>query len=98
MVVVGQGQIARKIDFDAMPFADGDGRKNIEEAVQDLGRGLRGALCKSFAHAIAPGLCKNTTGARFGYRANGAHGKRSAEDAQVMVVDLIAENRIASLV
>src|ERR1700730_8778133 len=98
MVVVGQGQVAREIDFYAMPFADSDGRKNIQKPVEDLRGGLRGALPESLAETIRAGLGKDTPCSCFGDRADGADGERSAEDALVMVVDLIAEAALATMV
>jgi len=50
--VVGQREVARQIDFDPVPLADGDGRKHIQEFVENLGRGLRHALRESLAHEV----------------------------------------------
>ena len=45
-----------------------------------------------------PDCVRTTARARFGDRADGADGERSAEDAQVMVVDLVAKAGVAGLV
>ena len=52
VVVVGQREIARKIDFHAMPFADRDGGHDVQELVEDLRRRLRRALRESLAHEV----------------------------------------------
>jgi len=81
-----------------MPFADGDGRKYVEETVEDLRGGLRGTLSESLAEAIGAGLGQEATRSPFRGSADGADGERSAEDAQVMVVDLVAERSVPRLV
>src|SRR5439155_17213996 len=69
--VVGQREVARQIDFDPVPLADGDGRKNVEKTVEDLRRGLRGALRKSLAHEISAGRGQSTGGSAFGHSSTG---------------------------
>src|ERR1700687_829858 len=81
-----------------MPFADGDGRENIQKPIENLRGRLRCALPESLAKTVRAGPGQDATRSRFGGGAYGANGERSAEDAQVMVVDLIAETRIASLI
>ena len=54
VVIVGQGDIAREIDPHAIALADGDGGKDVEKAVEHLGRGLPGALGKSLPHESLP--------------------------------------------
>ena len=88
--VVGQREVARQIDFDPVPLADGDGRKNVQKSVEDLRRGLRGALRKSLAHEISAGRGQSAGGSAFGHSSNGANGERSAKDAEIVVVDLVA--------
>ena len=39
--VVGEREVARQIDLDPVPLADRDGRKDVQEFVEDLSRGLR---------------------------------------------------------
>ena len=56
VLIVGQGEIARQIDFDAVAFADGDRGHEVQELVEDLRGGLRGALPESLAHEIGAGL------------------------------------------
>jgi len=53
--VVGQREVARQIDLDPVPLADGDGRKHVQELVEDLGGGLCGALGKSLPHKVGSG-------------------------------------------
>src|SRR5579862_6633632 len=90
IVVVRQREVARKIDFYSMAFADGDRRHDVQEFVEDLRGGLRGALSKSLAHEIAAGRGESSTRASFGHGSERADGKGETEDAKVVVVDLIA--------
>src|SRR5208283_3896986 len=89
VVVVGQGEIAGEVDLDAMPFANGDRRGNVQKSVQDLRGGLSHASGKSLAHEVAAGRGECAAGSRFANRTNCANGERDAEDAETVVVDLV---------
>src|ERR1700733_1311751 len=90
IVVIRQREVARKINFDSMAFADSDRRHDVQEFVEYLSRGLRGALSKSLAHEVAAGGGESSTRASFGHRSQRANGKGETEDAKVVVVDLVA--------
>jgi hypothetical protein len=81
-----------------MAFADGDGWQQVEEPIEDLFRRTSCALPEALAQAISSGLRQHPSGPRFGHGAESADGERSAEDAQVVVVDLVAQASIARLV
>ena len=53
--VVGQREIARQIDLDAVALADRDRRQNVQEFVENLRGGLSRALRKSLAHEVGAG-------------------------------------------
>src|SRR5262249_45106701 len=96
--VVGQREVARQIDFDPVPLADGDGRKDIQKFVEDLRRGLRGALRESLTHEVATGSGQRAGGSRPSHGADSPESEGGAEDAEVMVVDLVAEAGVADLI
>ena len=98
VVVVGQREIAREIDFDAVAFPDGDRGHDVEELVEDLRGRLRGALRKSLAHEVAAVGIERASGASFAHGAESPDGKRDPEDAEIVVVDLIAQSGVADLV
>src|ERR1700733_1760650 len=56
VVVVGYCEIAREIDFDSVPLADGHRGHDVEEFVENLCRRLRGALRESLAQEIGTGF------------------------------------------
>ena len=93
IVVVGQREIARQIDFDAMALADRDRRQNVEKLVENLRGRLSHALRKSLTHEVGAGRGEGAAGSGFGDGSESADGERNAEDAQVVVVDLIAQAR-----
>ena len=76
VVVVGQGEVARKIDFDPMTFADGHRGHDVQEFVENLCRGLRGALRKSLPHKVGIEALREPAGSAFGDRSYGADGER----------------------
>src|SRR5271155_147160 len=53
--VIGQREIAREINFDSVAFADGHRGHDVQELVEDLRRGLRGALRESLAREVRAG-------------------------------------------
>src|SRR5205807_1255440 len=83
---------------DPVPLADGHRRKNVEKAVEDLRGGLRGALREPLAHEIAAGRREGARRSAFGHGPDRSNRERGAEDAEVMVVDLVAEAGVADLV
>jgi hypothetical protein len=98
IVVVGQSEIARQVDFDAMALADGDRWQNVEELVQNLRGRLGHASRKSLTHKVSAGCREGAAGSGFGDGSQNTDGERDAEDAQVVIVDLIAQPRVADLV
>ena len=93
VVVIGQRKIAREINFDAVPLADRDGRQNVQEFVENLRGGLRRALRESLAHEVAPGCGECAACSCFGHGSESTDGERNAEDAEVVVVHLVAKSR-----
>src|ERR1700693_2680310 len=65
VVVVGQREIAREIDFDSVAFPDGHRGHDVEELLKNLRRRLRGALRESLAHEVGAGSVEGTSGSRF---------------------------------
>ena len=49
IVVVGQSEVAREVDFDAVALADRYRGHDVQELVEDLRRRLRGALSEPLA-------------------------------------------------
>src|SRR5260370_24689879 len=96
--VIGKREVARKIDLDAVPLADGHRRKNVEKAIEDLRGRLRGTLRESLAHEIPSGCREGARGSTFGNGPDRSNRERGTEDAEVMVVDLVAEASVADLV
>ena len=89
--VIRDREITGELNLDAVAFADRDGRQNIQEFVQDALRGLAETFANTLLDALGPGLREDCAGTRFRNAADCADSKRSTEDFQVMVVDLIAE-------
>src|SRR5437660_10058172 len=73
--VVVEREVARQIDFDPVPLADRDGRKNVQELVEDLRRGLRGALRETMPHEVTAGSGKSARSAAFGHGADRSDGE-----------------------
>ena len=96
--VIGQREIAREIDFDAVAFPDRHRGHDVEKFVEDLRRRLRSALRKSLTHEVAPGRVECASGAGFAHGSERSDRKRDSEDAEVVVVDLISKTGIADLV
>ena len=81
-----------------MPLADRDGRKDVQEFVEDLRGGLRCTLRESLTHEVGSGCGERAGSAGFGNRAERTDRERRAENAQIVVVDLVAETGVADLV
>src|SRR4029434_6701379 len=95
--VVGQREVARQVDLDAVPLADGHRRQDGEETVEDLRGRLRGALRESLAHEVGAGGGQRARCSAYGYGADRSDGERSAEDAEVVVIDLVAKACVSNL-
>ena len=96
--VIGQGEIAREIDFDAVAFPDSHCGQDVEKLVEDLCGGLRCTLRESLAHAVGGGHDKRTRGVGFRHGSESANGQRDSEDAEIVVVDLVSETGVTDLV
>ena len=96
--VIGQREIAREIDFHAMAFPDRHRGHDVEEFVEDLRGGLRGALRESLTHEVASGRVECASGAGFAHGSKRSDRERDSEDAKVVVVDLVAKTGVADLV
>ena len=96
--VVGQREVARQVDLDAVPLADGHRRQDVEKVVEDLRGGLRSALRESLAHEVGAGRGQRAGGASYGDGTDRANRERGTEDAKVMVVDLVTKPGISNLV
>ena len=69
VVVVGQREIAREVDFDAVAFANGHRGHDIEKFVEDLGGRLSRALRESLTHQITSICREGPTRSGLGYGA-----------------------------
>src|ERR1700678_947946 len=83
VVVVGQCEVARKIDFDPVAFPDGHRGHDVEELVEDLGRGLGGACRESLAHEVRTGCVERPACSGLGYGSESANRQRYSEDAKI---------------
>src|SRR5262249_31270185 len=70
----------------------------VQEAVEDLLRGLREALSEAFAKAVSARLSEHASCSRLARRANDAKRERCAKDAGVVVVHLITQPGVADLI
>ncbi len=96
--VIGQREVAREIHLDPVAFADGHRGQDVQELVEDLRRRLRGALCESLAHEVGARCVERTSGSRFGDGSQCADREGHSEDAEIVVIDLIPQPRIADLI
>jgi len=96
--VIGQGEVAREIDFHAVTFADGHSWHDVQELVEDFCRGLRGTLRESLAHEVATAGGESAARSAFRDGSQATDRQRDPEDAEVVVVDLVPQSRIADLV
>ncbi len=55
VVVVGQSQVAREVDFEAVALANRNRGHDVQEFVEDLRRGLGCALGEALAHDVSAG-------------------------------------------
>ena len=62
IVVVGQSQVTREVDLDAVALADRYRRHDVQEFVEDLRGGLGGALGKPLSHEVGAGRGQGTGG------------------------------------
>src|SRR5712671_5451585 len=84
--------------LDPVALANGEGRKNVEEAIENLRGRLRGTRCKSLAHEFTSRRSSNAASACLGDRSKSADGQRHTENAEIVVVCLIAQTGVADLV
>src|SRR5271156_2438244 len=80
VVVIGQREIAREIDFDSVAFPDGHRGHDVEELLENLRRRLRGALRESLAHEVGAGRVDGASGSRFRNGSESANRQRYSED------------------
>ena len=66
IAVIGQREVARKIDFDAVPLADGHRRQDIQKTVENLRRGLRRAAGETLSHKVGTGRGQRSRRTGFG--------------------------------
>src|ERR1700737_1760868 len=81
-----------------MALADCDRWQNVEELVQNLRGRLSHASRKSLTHDVCAGCREGAARSGFGDGSQNTDGERDAEDAQVVVVHLIAQPGVADLV
>src|SRR5260370_14552405 len=81
-----------------MALADSDCRQNFKEFDQKLRGRLGHASRKSLTHEVGAGCRKCAASPGFRDGSEDTDGERDAEDAQVVIVDLIAQPRVADLV
>src|SRR5579862_3261814 len=81
-----------------MSFVNCDRGKNVEEAVENLRCGLGRAGGKALAHRVCARAGQGAARPGLRYGAEGTDCQRRTEDAQVMVVLLIAEAGIPYLI
>ena len=62
VVVVGQSEVAREVDFDAVALPDRYGGHDVQEFVEDLRGGLGGALGKSLSREVGARRGQGTGG------------------------------------
>src|SRR5580704_15257274 len=98
VVVVRQCEIARKIDLHTVSLPDGHRGHDVQELVEDLRRGLSGALRKSLPHQVGTGCVKGACYSAFRDGSYRSDRQRDTEDPQVVVIDLVPQARVADLV
>ena len=81
-----------------MSFADCDRGHDVEKFVENLCRRLSCALPKSLPETVGPRLAQDSRGSSLRHGSKRANRKRGAEDAEIVVVDLIPEAGITYLV
>ncbi len=94
-----QQHVLREIDLHAVPFPDGDGGRNLHEAVKDRGRRLRDAGSGASGERLRT-AGRDGSAALLDLACSGddAQGDRSSEDFKVMVVNLVLQPLLADLV
>src|ERR1700694_5788955 len=81
-----------------MSFANCDCGHDVEKFVENLCRRLSCALPKSLPETVGPRLAQDSSGASLRHCPKCANRERGAEDAEIVVVDLIPQAGIAYLV
>ena len=98
VVVVGQTEVAREVDLDAVTLANRYSRHDVQEFVEDLRGRLGSALGESLSHEVSARRGQGTGGPALRDCAKRANGKRDSEDSEVVVVYSVSETCIADLV
>ena len=98
VVVIGQCEIAREIDFDSVAFPDGHRGHDVQKLLEDLCRRLRRRLRESLAHEVGIRCGERTRGPCLANGSESANSERDSEDAEVVIVDLIPQAGVADLV
>src|ERR1700683_903041 len=90
VLICWQQHVLRKINLHAMSLPDGDGRRDLNEPVQNRCRRLRHAGRSSVGNGLWRGA-REIRPALADLRGTGDHTKRNrrSEDLQVVIVDLI---------
>ena len=98
VVVVGQREVAREINFDSVAFSDGHRGHDVEELVEDLRRRLRSALSESLAHNVGTRSSERTRRSTLRNGSECADGYGDSVNTEIVIVHLIAKASIAGLV
>ncbi len=87
VAVSGQQHILRKIDFNAMAFADGDGRRYLKELVENRGGRSGHTASGSIGELLRAGANEAATALRdLGGPGNDAESNRCSKNLQVVVI------------
>src|SRR6266478_6825722 len=81
-----------------MSFANCDRGHDVEKFVENLCRGLSCALPKSLPETVGSRLAQDPSGANLRHGSECANRQRGAEDAEIVLVDLIPQAGITYLV
>src|ERR1700683_4422840 len=90
--------MAREIDFHSVAFPDGHRGHDVQELLENLRRRLRSALREPLAEEVGTACVKGARCSGFPDCSQSADGERHAEDAEIVVVDLIPQPGVADLV
>ena len=94
-----QKHVLREIDLHAMAFPNGDGWRNLYEAVKDGGSGLRNTGGSTVGEALGTTRRDGPTSLRNLARSGDyAQSNRGTEDLKVVVVDLVFQPFFSDLI
>src|SRR3989442_4410868 len=100
-LVHGQLEVAGEIYLHAVPFANRDGRQPVQKTVHHLQAGLCGRIGRTAGdddRAITAAAADGRRADVLREAADQAHGARRAKRRPVVVIDAIAEPRIADVI